>query len=42
MHEDYSISANKLMKAFIENKTLIHVDLSFNSFKSGDIKHMGK
>ena len=40
--EEYTISAFKLAKAFIENKTLVHVDLSFNSFKTPDIRYIGK
>jgi hypothetical protein len=40
--EAYTLSGYKWSKALAFNKKLIHVDLSFNSFKTPDIQLMGK
>jgi hypothetical protein len=39
--EKYTKSAFKWAKAFSENKSLIHVDFSFNQFKYHDMKILG-
>jgi len=40
--DPYTVSADAWANAFIQNKTLIHFDLSFNNFKVGDIRHLGE
>ena len=41
-YEGYTISAMKWAKALITNKTLVHLDLSFNNLKTPDIKVIGE
>jgi hypothetical protein len=40
--EGYTISAMKWAKAMINNKTLIHLDLSFNNLKTPDVQVIGE
>ena len=40
--EGFTISAYKWAKSLISNKTIIHVDFSFNNFKSPDIQVIGE
>ena len=40
--EGYTVSAMKWAKSLITNKTLIHLDLSFNNLKTPDILVMGE
>ena len=35
--EGYTVSAMKWAKSLITNKTLVHLDLSFNNLKTPDI-----
>lgn len=35
--EGYTVSAMKWAKSLVNNKTLIHLDLSFNNLKTPDI-----
>jgi hypothetical protein len=36
-YQGFTLSAYKWAKSLISNKTIIHVDFSFNNFKTADI-----
>lgn len=40
--EEFTRAATKWGRAFKENKSLVHIDFSFNQFKFNDMKHMGE
>jgi len=40
--EGFTLSAYKWAKSLISNKTIIHVDFSFNNFKTADIQVIGE
>ena len=41
-YHPFTASAYEWSKAFVENRSLLHVDFSFNHFNSEDIKVIGK
>lgn len=41
-YEEFTIASYKWSRTFSTNKTLVHLDLSFNNLKSPDVQIMGE